>query len=255
MIVFIHVPKTGGRTLNRLVTHIAGDRAWFVDSETELGWKMAEVAPGRDLNLDYIGGHFRLDYVMPLIAERRPASRPTYVTLLREPLERVFSLYLFVLRVTNALPELTKAVEGRDFDYFIEYAYDNAAWHLRDAQSWLLCGERSAEAAKKAIAQHLTVVGTTELWDRFYSAMRTVGPLPLPEDVSAFIANVAPEARPSCGMSRGSKPANWREAIGAAAIRKLENLNQADFELYDYVAHQRGGLITRPAGSAVRADG
>ena len=48
-------------------------------------------------------------------------------------------------------------------------------------------------------------------------------------------------------MNRGSKPADWREAIGPAAVRKLESLNQADFELYDYVARQRGGLITRPA--------
>ena len=246
MIVFIHVPKTGGRTLNRLVTHTAGDRAWFVDSENGLDVKMADVAPGQVLDLDYIGGHFRLDYVMPRIAERRAASQPTYMTLLREPLERAFSLYLFVLRVTNALPDLTRAVEGRDFDYFIDYAYDNAEWHLRDAQSWLLCGERSAEAAKKAIAEHLAVVGTTEAWGRFYGAMRKLDPLPLPEDVSDFIANVAPEARPSCGMSRGSKPADWRKAIGTATIRKLEILNQADFELYDYVAHERGGLITRP---------
>ena len=65
-------------------------------------------------------------------------------------------------------------------------------------------------------------------------------------DVSGFMANVAPAARPTCGMSRGSKPADWREAIGPAAARKLEHLNQADFELYDYVARQRGGLITRP---------
>lgn len=247
MIVFIHVPKTGGRTLNRLVTHVAGDRAWFVDSETDLDVKMARVAPGEALELDYIGGHFRLDYVKSLIAERRPASRPTYMTLLREPLERAFSLYLFVLRVTNALPDLTRAVQGRDFDYFIDYAYDNAAWHLRDAQAWLLCGERSSEAAKKAIAEHLTVVGTTESWGRFYGAMRMLDPLPLPEDVSDFVSNVAPEAQPSSGMSQGSKPADWRETIGVAAARKLETLNQADFELYDYVARQRGGLITRPA--------
>lgn len=248
MIVFIHVPKTGGRTLNRLVTHIAGDRAWFVDSEPDLAVKMAEVAPGKVLDLDYIGGHFRLDYVMPMIAERRAASRPTYMTLLREPLERAFSLYLFVLRVSSALPEVTKAVQGRSFDYFIDYAYDNADWHLRDAQSWLLCGERSAVAARKAIAEHLALVGTTESWSRFYGAMRALVPLPLPEDVSGFVANVAPKARPSCGMSRGSKPADWRKVIGPAAIRKLENLNQADCELYDYVARQRGGLITNDPG-------
>jgi hypothetical protein len=74
MIVFIHVPKTGGRTLNRIVTHIAGDRAWFVDSEPDLDVKMADVAPGQDLDMDYIGDHFRLDYVTPMIAERRAAS-------------------------------------------------------------------------------------------------------------------------------------------------------------------------------------
>jgi hypothetical protein len=127
MIVFVHVPKTGGRTLGLLASHYAGCRAWSVDSEAELGWKMKAIPQWASLDLDYIGGHFRLSHAMSLIAGRKSASQPTYVTLLREPLERAFSLYLFVLRITSALPDLSKAVEGRDFGYFIEYACENAA--------------------------------------------------------------------------------------------------------------------------------
>jgi hypothetical protein len=135
MIVFVHVPKTGGRTLSLLASHHAGCRAWSVDSEAELGWKMTAVPQGASFDMAYIGGHFRLPYAIPLIAGRNPATRPTYVTLLRDPLERAFSLYLFVLRVTSALPDLTKAVQGRDFGYFIDYAYDNASRLRKELRS------------------------------------------------------------------------------------------------------------------------
>jgi hypothetical protein len=118
---------------------------------------------------------------------------------------------------------------------------------LRDAQCWLLCGERSAALARDAIGQHLAVVGTTPRWGCFYRAVRAWGSLPLPDDASGFLANVAPMARQAADMVHGGKPAEWREAIGADAIRKLEQINQADFELYDYVAREREGLIINAA--------
>ena len=115
---------------------------------------------------------------------------------------------------------------------------------MQDAQAWLLCGERSARRAKEVISQHLSVLGTTKAWDRFYHAVRGLGALPFPEDISSFLGNVAPKAGEASEMNQGHKPNNWRELIGTGSIRKLEYLNQADFELYDYVAHERGGLIT-----------
>jgi hypothetical protein len=247
VIVFVHIPKTGGNTLNRVIGSVAGKRAWIFNSELELDKKMSELPPGQGLDLDYLSGHFRLDHVKALLAERTLASAPSFVTLLRDPIERAFSLYLFILRVTTAIPQLSRKVQGRDFAYFVDYAYDHAEWHLRDAQTWLLCGERSAERAKEAIGEHLAVVGTTEAWGRFYGAVRRLSVPALPEDISGFLGNVAPTAIQPSDISQGSKPADWREAIGAASIRKLEHLNEADCELFDYVARERGGLIANGA--------
>lgn len=247
MIVHVHIPKTGGHTLNQIAKNTLGTRALVVNSESELDSRMPDEQPGQALTLDYLGGHFRLGHVQSLLADRGTATEPRFVTLVRDPVERAFSPYLFLLRVKTAIPHVTNAVQERDFAYFIDYAYDNAAWHLQDAQAWLLCGERSARRAQEVISRDLSVVGTTEAWDRFYHAVRVLDGLPFPEDVSGCSAHIAPQAERSCDILQGSKPANWREVIGDASIRKLEHINQADFELYDYVARQHGGLMINAA--------
>lgn len=99
-LVLIHVPKTAGTTLTRLVMrHFSEERvcpARHWDTMPE--WR---GMPGRknlsemdeDLaQYQYFTGHFRYD-----IGRLLP-KKPIYITILRDPVERVMSLYKYICR-------------------------------------------------------------------------------------------------------------------------------------------------------------
>lgn len=241
MIVFVHIPKTAGNTLSRLAG--TAGRCCIVDAEKELTQAAATWDRNVPLPFTYLGGHFRLAFAEDAIAPFRIATPLVRATLLRRPLDRAFSLYLFLLRVRTAMPRHTEAIDGKDFAYFWDYARDNMLWHVTDAQCYLLCGARDAEAARKIVDERMTIVGTTEAFGTFYKNLRLLAPFAnLPEDYSGHLGNVSPAGTSGADILVGRKPANWRDFVSAEALAKVERDNVADFALFEYL-ESRGGLV------------
>lgn len=81
---FLHIPKTAGTTLISLLDlHFAPDEICPIQLDT----KIHELIPEKIAHYRLIRGHLDYDFYKLL------AKKPIYITMLRDPLERVISLY------------------------------------------------------------------------------------------------------------------------------------------------------------------
>src|SRR5207249_5331452 len=88
VIVFVHVPKTGGMTLHSILSRQL--HGVFAESMDEVQAALNALDETELDRLELVAGHVPYGVHEFL---RRPV---TYVTLLREPVERVVSHYWFV---------------------------------------------------------------------------------------------------------------------------------------------------------------
>lgn len=94
LILFTHIPKTAGNTLNSEFRRVFGDRAMLTTQAS----MQAEIRSHQSGHLVYIAGH--VTYPQLSAALSTEASDRFYVSLIRDPLRRVISLYLLFLRNT-----------------------------------------------------------------------------------------------------------------------------------------------------------
>jgi hypothetical protein len=170
-VIFLHVPKTAGTTLNRLIEWeyplfeiYSIDPVFFRWSASHL-WQL----PARRLKrMRMFKGHmlFGLHKVLP--------QRATYITVLREPIDRVISAFYFMR------------------SYMLHPAYwqfRRENWTLEDfvrrlprenAQSKILaggefnspCTEEIFEQAKENLFRHFSVVGLSERFEESLALMK-----------------------------------------------------------------------------------
>jgi hypothetical protein len=166
LLIFLHLPKTAGSTLARVIEqqYPAGAVLALYDSAT--GEELRSIPEDRMRRLRVVMGHF-------YFGAHRFASRPaTYVTVLRDPIERVISHYYYVRRdATHYLHGAAQKLSLADYIRFCNLAEPN------NDQTRLLCGEYQGAIpttcidamlplAKKNLREHCAVVGLTEDFDR-----------------------------------------------------------------------------------------
>src|SRR5271163_2125908 len=165
-LIFIHLYKTGGTTLNRIIEwEYKTSRICSVEP-TWWQWSYQRItrwSPRRLAKMEVFKGHmpFGLHRLIP-----RPAN---YVTVLREPVERAISDYYFARRFKphrHHRAALQLSLE----EFFLQK-------HEHNLQSRILAGPDSHElfpsvcdagtlaAAKDNLVRHFIVVGLTERFD------------------------------------------------------------------------------------------
>lgn len=90
MIIFFHIPKCAGQSVNLMIDHAIRMRAQRYHAPKSLVWDLAEDPIAfceRALDADYVTGHISLD-MMDYIRSRVPAYT---FTILRQPAERLLS--------------------------------------------------------------------------------------------------------------------------------------------------------------------
>lgn len=90
-IIFLHIPKTGGRSLQNILLRKYSSDEVITDAHTKLN-EISEWPDDRKRQIRYLQGHFVYGAHKILPQECR------YITTLRDPIDRVISHYYFLKR-------------------------------------------------------------------------------------------------------------------------------------------------------------
>ena len=220
-LIFLHIPKAGGTTLQDIVVrqYRAGKGFRFTGDLNQLAQFEAMPQEERD-GFDVLLGHVHFG-----LHER--LSRPAlYMTMLRDPVDRIVSHYYFV----KARKEhyLHKAIIEKGMS-LKEYAEKRACIEVDNDQVRWLCARphkavpigkvsrEMVEEAKWNLAHSISVVGLVE---RFEESLCCFGRAFGWADVSyGGRKNVTPDRPPL-------------EEISEEAIRTIREVNRYDVELY-----------------------
>jgi len=213
VVIFVHVPRTAGTTLARILTRqypasgvLRLYESWF--GEELAGLPTADIDRLRAvLSHFYFGAH--------IFVPRQCA----YITLLRDPIERVISHYYYVRQ--SAAHEFHESARKLNLREFLEYCSDDdqtrqmagkcGVPHLRTDPDEML------ETAKRNLSD-FAAVGITEDFDRSVILMKRVLGWNYPFYTSQNITQDRPR----------------KEELPQESLDAAREHNQLDLELYRY---------------------
>jgi hypothetical protein len=220
-IVFIHIPITGGMTLYSMIRDIyKPSELHKINPAMESIDKYKHLSQDRKDKLKVIYGHmdYRIQELLP------PYSR--YVTLMRNPVERVISLYHYVRRTANdPLRELAMRSSLDDWVARCNLLeMDNGQTRRlsgsRDSLGFGECSAEMLERARHNVQQNFALVGITERFDETYGQMSKLFDWPIRHYQPRNVAQ----------QRSGIKETSVR------TIRLIEKFNALDMELYEHAA-------------------
>jgi len=232
--IFVHIPKTGGTTLHQIIDrqYPPERRHWIM--RHDVGLEAFKSLPlSRRAELRMVRGHipFGVHEYIP-----RPA---TYLTILRQPIERVISYYYFVQREPEHYLYDYANTPGMTIRRYLE---DRISPQTDNFQTRLIsgvwtdveygkCDEETLALAKRNLAEHFAVVGLTKRFDESLMLLKRIFGW---GNVFYRRSNV------TLGRPRG-------ETLPAETLAVLHAHNQLDLELYAFAeallarqVHQRG---------------
>ena len=261
VLLHLHLPKTGGQTLQQLIyTHHSLRELTQVDSRFLLNgiyyyprgieedayppdmWTDDPVQPPaetvnfiRQPNVRVVSGHFSFGL-------HRYLDRPTrYITVLRNPIDRVVSLYYFTRRrdhyrravartdIRSTLHQLVKEISEGTLEQFVttlKYKQvDNGQTRRLSGVEppFGLCTQIMLEAAKQHLKEMFDAVGTLE---RFDQTVRVFAHR-LGWNLSDLVT--------STKIKRNVNPSRPKlEELPERILRLIRSYNEFDIELYRY---------------------
>ena len=221
-VIFLHLGKTGGMTLERVVRrHYPADVTYAIDGRDSRS-SIARLAAlpddvKRRFRLVTGHAHFGLHELLP--------QASTYFTVLRDPVERVASLYNYVQRRPGH--HLYEALTREQMS-LADFVGSGISVEVENGQTRLLAGADGRTLPFGACSRELLERARANLETRF----RVVG-LTERFDETLLLLREAFGWRRLCYVKRNvTRHHSWRETLDPVAVRAIEDRNALDLELY-----------------------
>jgi Sulfotransferase family len=232
-LVFLHIPKTAGQTLHFVALRSFGadERIHLNSLDQPMDAEMEKIPAAVRARARVVWGH------LPFGVHRHIPRPCDYVTVLREPISRVVSVYKHILKKDNH--ELHRQVvgDGMSLEDYVESGIDSG--QTENSHTRQLSGrqfgaiESDALAEAKSNLQRFLVVGITErLEESLVLLRRSLG--------TRFLTYVTRNVSPPLGVSE-------------RAIDLIRERNELDAELYAHAQHLLTGQIGAQ-GWGIRAE-
>jgi hypothetical protein len=214
-LIFLHIPKTAGTTLNRIIEWQYNPLTIFTMDPYRIRAtpeRLKKLPEARRRRLRIVRGHFYYG-----IHEFLPQGA-TYITMLREPVARFLSAYYFLQR--RPLHPMHRKVtsERIGVEDFIRLTP-----HRQNLQCSLIagikgngkCEERTLDIAKANLEKSFSVVGISERFEESLMLMAKTFDWDVPFYENRKVSKTRPKVEPS-------------------AVEMIKEHNRLDIELYEF---------------------
>ena len=234
-VLFLHIPKTGGSSFLTALGNVFGERRVrrLRCAEEMVQAQIDRIVSDEIQDIDCLVGHFPIHVFANYLNMFRP------FTILRDPVDRVMSLFRFLKRAPQSETERLELQEGFGFADFIESQVPEIYAQTRNLMCRMLCGDE--EMSEPATAAFWQPQDPAALVDQAIATLRAIDFGLLEEMRSTLIL-----AQHFCGtkFNLGEYRTNASDAPGAEwtahNIHRIVDLNALDVALY----HQAKALFS-----------
>lgn len=220
-IIFMHQPKTGGGTLNRILQHQYDSKEIFHINGACYRQAIEEfkhLSRTESKKFAVIAGHLFYGF-----HESIP-NTSFYITVLRHPVERVLSLYYYQLRSEHKYavsPDMT----------LIEYLHSGIALHADNGMTRFIAGKDRGEVAYGECSQAMLELAKKHIQHKFFA----LGLIECFDESLILFKRLLGWKQYPLYKRRNSNPQKPQHITLTSQERELLNhYNQCDLELYDY---------------------
>jgi len=217
-IIFLHIPKTGGRSLQAILLRKYPSDEAIINAHDRLN-EIAQWSDERKRKIRYLQGHltYGVHKLLP--------QKCSYITTLRDPIERVISHYYFMKRATNHSLNKIILQQNMNLEDYIKSGVSN---ELNNDQTKIIAGipkkspiqlDEMLRIAKNNIDKEFLAVGVLEEFNKTLLMLKKHLDL---QNIFYGIRNQTIE-RPQ------------QEQISNRTLQIINENNYADIELYDHV--------------------
>jgi len=221
-LIFIHIPKTAGTSIQFALANCV-DLKYSVLLQKEI--KTKNIFYEKINSFQAISGHFSFSDLKPNLTNQR---KHVFITLLRDPFERIWSLYNYIKKtphhyVYNLIPNIDTIDFYSFINRFLEIENNliknNFSEIKNTSHSMLTTNNLSIEESIKFIEAHFTIIGITEKITIFEKKLNIL----LANYTTPFNLKKINATKDKTSISLDNKSANL-----------IQDLNQLDLKIYDY---------------------